>query len=217
MKMENEKMKKKIEDFQKENEQMKIENEQMKKKVETFQKENEQMKKENEQMKKENEQMKGKMDKMFNSNKLIKMELDIIKKEMKSINYRDVSKIIINNYINKYQKELNANKGIKTKKEKAFYISKLLIGNEARYYAKMINKYYNSNINSHIAIIFDEYGKKCIIGSSFDENHVIQKVSEDYYMQIFEEKIQDKNIIESLFNIQEIIRQLYQNYRLNIK
>ena len=63
------------------------------------------------------------MNKTFN----IEKELSELKKEMKRINYRDISKIIINNYISKNKKELPT---LNNKKEKADYILTLLHGEE---------------------------------------------------------------------------------------
>ena len=157
------------------------------------------------------------IEKMFNSNTHIKMELYKLKKEIKQINYRDVSKLIINDYIQKYEKDINKNKDLINKKQKAFYICKLLIGKEGTYFEKIIKKYYNSNAKSHISVIFDEYGKKCIVGSSYNENYVIEKVYEDYCKKIFDEDIQDKSFIESWFKIKKIISQLYQNYSSSIQ
>lgn len=137
---------------------------------------------------KEKEEMKKLIEKLSNSNTQIKIELFKLKKQIKQINYRDISKIIINNYINKYETKFKQNKELKNKKEKAIYICKLLIGHEKQCYEKIVIKYYVSNINSHISTIFDEYGKKYIVGASYDENNFIEKVYEDYRSKILEEK-----------------------------
>ena len=46
----------------------------------------------------------------MNKNHNIEKELSELKKEMKRINYRDISKIIINNYISKNKKKTSTAK-----------------------------------------------------------------------------------------------------------
>ena len=206
------KMNIKIAKLEEEMEENKKEKKQMKEKIEENKKENKQMKEKMEKNQKENKQI---IEKLFNSNSQIKMELYKLKNEIKRINYRDISKLIINKYIEKYQKQINNKKDLKNKKEKAFYICKLLERKEATYFEKIINKYYDSNANSHISAIFDEYGKKCIVGSSYNEKYVIENVYEDYCDKIFEEEIKDKTFIEKWFGLKDIVGHLYDKYILN--
>ena len=152
--------------------------------------------------------------KIINSNFKTKMEVLNLKKEMRKINYRDISRNIINDYLNKYHAALNLTK-LTNKKDKAIYIGKnLLKGSESTYYNQIVDKYYDSDYKSHISVIFNEYGKKCILGSKFDKNDVIEKVYVDYCDNIFDDKV-DVNNVENWFKIKTIIENLYIEIMIN--
>ena len=143
------------------------------------------------------------MNKTFN----IEKELSELKKEMKRINYRDISKIIINNYISKNKKELPP---LNNKKEKADYILTLLDGKELEYFKKIVITYFDSNLRSHISYAMMDLDKKIIIGSPHNETSLIDKITNDYFMKIFDER--DDNNIKNYFDIKKVIKDLYENY-----
>ena len=93
----------------------------------------------------------------MNKNFNIQKELSELKKEMKRINYRDISKIIINNYISKNKKKLQP---LNNKKEKADYILTLLDGKELEYFKKIVITYFDSNLRSHISYVMMDLDKK---------------------------------------------------------
>ena len=173
------------------------------------------------ELQKNNEEIKDLKDKnvkmtnkIINSNFKTKMEVLNLKKEMRKINYRDISRNIINDYLNKYHAALNLTK-LTNKKDKAIYIGKnLLKGSESTYYNQIVDKYYDSDYKSHISVIFNEYGKKCIVGSKFDKNDVIEKVYVDYCDNIFDDKV-DVNNVENRFKIKTIIENLYIEIMIN--
>ena len=97
------------------------------------------------------------------------------------------------------------------------YIIKLLKGQESSYYNKIVNKYYDSNFESHISKIFKEYGKKYIIGMSYDKNDIINKILNDYCNIILDEKNQENvDKIEKLFDVRNIIEELAKNKMLDL-
>ena len=121
----------------------------------------------------------------------LKKEIFELKSEMKTIKFRDISKMIINNYISKY---LNLIKEINNKKDKAYKIADFLNGNEKLYYMTLINKYYESNKSSHITGYIEEYKKKDIIGLSKDDD-ITRKLINEYISTIFQIK-NDENFSE---------------------
>jgi len=137
-----------------------------------------------------------------------KKDLDELKKEMKRISYRDISKLIINKYISKYENKLplNANK----KKKAELILSYIVEKDEKNYFKKISETYFDSNIKSHISYILKESEKKMIIGSNYNTNSLINEIFKDYCEKIIEEK--NENKINVYIDIKAIIRQLYENY-----
>jgi hypothetical protein len=80
---------------------------------------------------------------------------------------------------------------------------------EKDYYKKIIDTYYDSNNKSHISFIINENKKRKIIGINFDEDEIINNITNDYCIKIFDEK-NDKTK-EDLFKIREIVKNLYNN------
>lgn len=156
-------------------------------------------------------------DKSINTHIEIKSELFKLKKEMKAISYRDISKPIINNYIDKYQNKLIKEKNLKNKKDKALFITKYLTGQESAYYSKIINKYYDSNEMSHISKIFNDFGKNYIIGLTLEKNDIIDKIFNDYCNIILDEKVTNNNnmLIDKLFGVKKIIKELAENQMID--
>ena len=142
----------------------------------------------------------------------LKKEIFELKSEMKTIKFRDISKMIINNYISKY---LNLIKEINNKKDKAYKIADFLNGNEKLYYMTLINKYYESNKSSHITGYIEEYKKKDIIGLSKDDD-ITRKLINEYISTIFQIKNDEnfsekKKFISDLFNLPPIVTYLCKN------
>ena len=160
----------------------------------------------NENINKELEKFKKSNVKMENKLLNVKNELFELKKDMKRINYRDISKIIINEYISRYKTQLP--KSLNDKKEKAYYVLKLLEEKEKVCMEKIVNAYYDSNIKSHISHVINEFNKKNIVGSSFDKNYVINSISNDYCKNIIDEKNDDN--IKEFIDIKKIIKDLYE-------
>ena len=156
----------------------------------------------NENINKELEKFKKSNVKMENKLLNVKNELFELKKDMKRINYRDISKIIINEYISRYKTQLP--KSLNDKKEKAYYVLKLLEEKEKECMEKIVNAYYDSNIKSHISHVINEFNKKNIVGSSFDKNYVINSISNDYCKNIIDEKNDDN--IKEFIDIKKIIK-----------
>ena len=146
----------------------------------------------------------------------IKSELFKLKKEMKQISYRDISRSIINNYIEKYGNKLIKENNLKKKKDKAKKIVTYLKGKESAYYNKIVDKYFDSNYKSHISKIFNDFGKNSIIGLELEKNDIIDKIFSDYCSTILEEKIDNNNtVIEQFFEIKKIINDLYDMQNIN--
>ena len=160
----------------------------------------------NENINKELKKFKKSNVKMENKLLNVKNELFELKKDMKRINYRDISKIIINEYISRYKTQLP--KSLNDKKEKAYYVLKLLEEKEKVCMEKIVNAYYDSNIKSHISHVINEFNKKNIVGSSFDKNYVINSISNDYCKNIIDEKNDDN--IKEFIDIKKIIKDLYE-------
>ena len=141
----------------------------------------------------------------------IKSEVFKLKKEMKEISYRDISRFIINNYLQKYGDKLKYENNLIKKKEKAKKIVSYLSGNESIYFNKIVDKYFDSNYKSHISKIFHDFGKKPIIGLETKKADIIEKVFSDYCKVILEEKNNNNNYgaIEGYFGIKKIINDLY--------
>lgn len=177
--------------------------------------ENKSIKKDYQNIKEENKNIKETFNKFkikaANDNVKIQSELFVLKKEMKQISYRDISKLIINNYIEKYGNKLKKEKNLNNKKDKAKKISTYLAGKEFDFYKKIFEKYYDSNDKSHITNIFHLFGKKNIIGLEVNKSDIINKIFSDYCNVILEEKIDNNNntVIEDLFGIKKIISDLY--------
>lgn len=135
-----------------------------------------------------------------------KSELYKLKNDMKTICYRDISKPIINKYIIKYKNKLNNETNLKNKKDRATKIIEYLKGEELTYYNRIVTKYYEANNYSHISKIFKDFGKKYIVGLSYDPNDIVDKVFNDYCKIILEENSVNKNTsIEQMFGLKQII------------
>ena len=133
----------------------------------------------------------------------IQDELSELKKEMKIINFKDISKIIINNYITKYKTELTS---LYNKKEKAYHLLSFLKGKEKDYLKKILDTYYNSTIKSHIFYANEELNKRNIIGSPYGTYSVINIISDDYCKKIFNEN--DDSEVNKFIDIKKIIKDL---------
>ena len=169
---------------------------------------------ENKEIKKQNEEIIQEADKtrkkLVNSLVEMKSQLFSMKNEMKQISYRDISKPIINSYINKYNNELGKEKNIKNKKDKAIKIIKYIKGNESAYYEKLVKKYYDSNHVSYISKVFNDFGLNYIIGLTYNKNELIDKVYAEYCKIFLEEKnnIKAWDEIDNLFGVKKIISDL---------
>ena len=142
---------------------------------------------------------------MINKIKNQNEEIVELKKEMKLIKFRDINKVIINNYISKYSKEVSS---IYNKKDKAYSISKLLKGKEKFYFDKVIDKYYHSNEVSHFTGLIAEYKK------NNDEENIAQEIIKDYLVNMFgieqnENYKKTKEYLVNLFGLNYIISDLY--------
>ena len=188
------------------------------KEIESNKKEIESTKKEIESNKKEIENIKVDFSKksqeshlrMMKKLKNIQTELSELKKEMKKINFRDISKIIINNYITKYKTKLTS---LYNKKEKAYHLLLFLKGKEKDYLKKILDTYYNSNIRSHISYVIEELNKKNIIGSPYDINYVANIIINDYCNKILNEK--DDSNVKNYIDIKKIVNDLCEKYDNN--
>ena len=146
----------------------------------------------------------------------IKSDLFKLKKEMKQISYRDISKSIINNYIEKYGNKLIKENNLRKKKDKAKKIVTYLKGKESAYYNKIVDKYFDSNYKSHISKIFNDFGKNSILGLELEKNNIIDKIFSDYCSVILEEKTDNNNTdIDQFFEIKKIINVLYDMQNIN--
>lgn len=146
------------------------------------------------------------MNEMVSSRLKANQIISDLKRELRNINYRDISKVIINTYLDKYYDKLVH---LLNKKDKVYHILKLLNGNEYYYYKKIIDKYYESNTKSHISIVFHQIEEECFMDLKSNNSHVIQKKNDEYCSNILEEKTQIENV-EKLFKIKKIINKLYQ-------
>jgi len=147
--------------------------------------------------------------KFTNNIKKLNKEVVELKSELKKIKFRDISKVIINNYISKYSDQIAQ---FKNKKEKAYNISNSLKGKEKFYYDKIIDKYYKSNRASHITGYIEEFQKNNIIGFSKNDD-IIKKLINDYIYTIFgidnnENYKEKKKFISNLFNLPPIVSYL---------
>ena len=156
-------------------------------------------------------------EKTLNSNLKIRSELYKLKLEMRQISYRDISKPIIDSYVEKYKNSLSKEKNVKKKKDKAFKVINYLMGSELTYFKKITEKYYNSNIASHISKIFNDFGKTYVIGLSCEKNDIVDKIFKDYCKTILEEGIDDSNVIniDKLFGLKKIINDLAAEYMMS--
>ena len=202
------------------NEQLKKELEEVKKDmkimIEKYQNVQEKLKETDEKYKLVKEELKEVKKKEIDGQIKIKSELFKLKKEMKQISYRDISRSIINNYIEKYGNKLIKENNLKKKKDKAKKIVTYLKGKESAYYNKIVDKYFDSNYKSHISKIFNDFGKNSIIGLELEKNDIIDKIFSDYCSTILEEKIDNNNtVIEQFFEIKKIINDLYDMQNIN--
>lgn len=184
------------------------------KEIEELKKENRKINKKVDEINKKCENLEKVKKKIINLNLETKKEISKLKHQMKLINYRDISKNIINNYLNKYNNRIPKDIQNQKKKEKANYISKYLKGDERNYYQKIIDKYYDANYKSHISVVFNEYEKNMIVGSKFEKTSIVDKVFEDYCLNIFDTH-EKANEIDNLFKIKEIVGNLYKEIVLN--
>ena len=178
---------------------------------------NEEVMNEIKEIKKQNEEIiqegDKKTQKLMNSIVKMKSQLCSMKNEMRQISYRDISKLIINNYIDKYEKKLGKEMNIKKRKDKANKIIEYIKGNESTYYKRLVNKYYDSNHVSHISKVFEDLGLKYIIGLTYNKNELIDKILADYCKIFLEENNDNKtlNEIDNLFGVKKIISELLIN------
>ena len=174
-----------------------------------------QMKEKYDEITKENinikEQLTEFKEKSLNSQLKMKIDLFKLKNEMRQISYRDISKPIINNYIEKYESQLEKEDNLKNKKDKAQKIVKYLKGDELNYYDKLIGKYYAFNENSHISKIFKMFGNNYIVGLEQKKNVIVDKIFSDYCRIIFEvdKEPNATSNIDKLFGVKKIVGQLY--------
>ena len=149
----------------------------------------------------------------ISSNLKKEMEFKAMAKTLKMIEFRDISKIIINNYVEKHGQ--NMNKELK-KKEKVLAICDKLKGRKKNYFSQLVKNYYNSNHMSHISEIFKNLEAKHIIGIGKNDD-VISETTSEYINSMFKiEKEKnfknEKQYISELFDIYKIVIYLYENY-----
>ena len=196
------------------NEEVMNEIKEMKKKNEELMLKNDEVMNEIKEIKKQNEEIiqegDKKTQKLMNSIVKMKSQLCSMKNEMRQISYRDISKLIINNYIDKYEKKLGKEMDIKKRKDKATKIIEYIKGNESTYYKRLVNKYYDSNHVSHISKFFEDLGLNYIIGLTYNKNELIDKVLADYCKIFLEENNDNKtlNEIDNLFGVKKIISEI---------
>ena len=192
------------------NNQLMLKNEELMLKNDEAMNEIKDVKKQNEEIIQEGDK---KTQKLMNSIVKMKSQLCSMKNEMRQISYRDISKLIINNYIDKYEKKLGKEMNIKKRKDKANKIIEYIKGNESTYYKRLVNKYYDSNHVSHISKVFEDLGLKYIIGLTYNKNELIDKILADYCKIFLEENNDNKtlNEIDNLFCVKKIISELLIN------
>ena len=139
-------------------------------------------------------------------------EIEELKSEMKSIKFRDVSKLIINKYVNKYSKVLP--QSYNNKKDQVYGIAELLKGKEKLYFQQLIDKYYHSNDESHFTGLLAEY--KNIETNGPSNNTITQNMIKNYIIHIFgiEEKEtykKKKEYLVKLFGLESVISYLFIN------
>ena len=150
--------------------------------------------------------------KVITSNLKKEKEINKIKQSMKRIEYRDISKNIINNYLLKFEKSLDKKSN---KKDNVFKICSLLKGDEKKFFSELVNKYYESNDLSHMTQIFKELEEKAIVDEKDD---IINNIINDYICNIFNNNKNvsvsndEKKFIEEKFKIYNIIFNLYKKY-----
>ena len=192
------------------NNQLMLKNEEVMLKNDEVMNEIKEIKKQNEEIIQEGDK---KTQKLMNSIVKMKSQLCSMKNEMRQISYRDISKLIINNYIDKYEKKLGKEMDIKKRKDKANKIIEYIKGNESTYYKRLVNKYYDSNHVSHISKVFEDLGLNYIIGLTYNKNELINKILADYCKIFLEENNDNKtlNEIDNLFGVKKIISELLIN------
>ena len=199
------------------NNQLMLKNEELMHKNEELMLKNDEVMNEIKEIKKQNEEIiqegDKKTQKLMNSIVKMKSQLCSMKNEMRQISYRDISKLIINNYIDKYEKKLGKEMDIKKRKDKANKIIEYIKGNESTYYKRLVNKYYDSNHVSHISKVFEDLGLNYIIGLTYNKNELIDKILADYCKIFLEENNDNKtlNEIDNLFGVKKIISELLIN------
>ena len=189
------------------NNQLMLKNEELMLKNDEVMNEIKEIKKQNEEIIQEGDK---KTQKLMNSIVKMKSQLCSMKNEMRQISYRDISKLIINNYIDKYEKKLGKEMDIKKRKDKATKIIEYIKGNESTYYKRLVNKYYDSNHVSHISKVFEDLGLNYIIGLTYNKSELIDKVLADYCKIFLEENNDNKtlNEIDNLFGVKKIISEI---------
>ena len=189
------------------NEELMLKNEELMLKNDEVMNEIKEIKKQNEEIIQEGDK---KTQKLMNSIVKMKSQLCSMKNEMRQISYRDISKLIINNYIDKYEKKLGKEMNIKKRKDKANKIIEYIKGNESTYYKRLVSKYYDSNHVSHISKVFEDFGLNYIIGLTYNKNELIDKVLADYCKIFLEENNDNKtlNEIDNLFGVKKIISEI---------
>ena len=201
-------------EIKQENEKIKQENKKISQEIKEIKQENEDVNQQNKKISLDYEHMKKQFEtykeKSINNYVDIKSELYKLKNEMREISYRDISKPIINNYINEYESRLSKEKNLKNKKDKATKIIEYVKGKELLYYKKIVNKYYDANHVSHISKVFKDFGKKYIIGLTLDKNDLINSIFADYCKIILEENVDESNssLIDKYFKVKKIIGDL---------
>ena len=201
--LKNEKVMNEIKEMKKKNEELMLKNDEVMNEIKDVKKQNEEIIQEADK----------KTQKLMNSIVKMKSQLCSMKNEMRQISYRDISKLIINNYIEKYEKKLGKEMNIKKRKDKANKIIEYIKGNESTYYKRLVNKYYDSNHVSHISKVFEDLGLNYIIGLTYNKNELIDKILADYCKIFLEENNDNKtlNEIDNLFGVKKIISELLIN------
>ena len=123
---------------------------------------------------------------------------------IKKIKFRDISKIIINQYIEKFSHNIKISLN---KKDKAYYvIEKILKDKEKIYFKKICDKYYNSNEESHFSGLLKNYMKN---DEKISYNKITEKIIKDYLLHILEISKNENyrtemNFIIKLFHLNNI-------------
>ena len=136
-------------------------------------------------------------------------EIGKLNSTIKQIKFRDISKIIINEYIEKYSHDI---KIPFNKKNKAYYIiEKKLKGKEKNYFKMICDKYYDSNEDSHFSGILKNYIKN---NNKLSRCEITEKIIKEYLFHILEINKNENytteiNFIIHLFDLNNIVSFLY--------